>query len=102
MRAMRCWHRLLLAILLSLIPWGARAAGIDELLAQLGTGDFDQKVHAVRELGTLGDPRAIAILKALNDGTLYSTADHKVVIAEESGRGFKLFDPLDHKPLGEA
>jgi len=96
----RC-HRLLLALLLFLAPLRAGAADIEELLAQLGSGGFDAKIAAVRALGALGDPRAVPVLKALGDGALYTTADHRVVIAEASGGAFKIFDPLDHKPLGE-
>jgi len=97
----RCLH-LLIALLLFLAPISAVAAGIEELVAQLGTGDFDAKVEAVRALGALGDARSVGLLKALGDGVLYTTADHKVVIAEARGNTFKIFDPLDHAPLGEA
>ncbi|HUK09546.1 MAG TPA: urea ABC transporter permease subunit UrtB [Stellaceae bacterium] len=99
---MRRCHRLLLALLLFLVPLRAGATDIEELLAQLGSGGFDAKIAAVRALGALGDPRAVPVLKALGDGALYTTADHRVVIAEASGDAFKIFDPLDHKPLGEA
>jgi urea transport system permease protein len=102
MRAMRRCHRLLLALLLFLAPLPAGAAGIEDFLAQLGTGGFDDKIQAVRGLGALGDPRAVPVLKALSEGALYTTQDHRVVIAEPSGSGFNIFDPLDHKALGEA
>jgi urea transport system permease protein len=86
----------LLLALLALL-WGAvpvRAAEIDELVAGLGADDFAAKITAVQGLGALGDPRAVTVLRALADGTLYTTADHRTVIAEPDGDGFKAIDPV--------
>ena len=99
---MRQLRTLLIALLwLCSLPALAGAADLRELVDQLGSDDFNAKIAAVDALGTLGDPHAAIALKALADGTLYTTADHKVVIAEEAGDKFKLFDAVDHSALGE-
>ena len=90
----------LAALILAVIP--AAAADFAELMAKLGADDFATKIEAVEGLGALGDGRAVPVLKALADGTLYTTAEHKLVIAEPAGNAFRLFDPLDHSALGEA
>jgi urea transport system permease protein len=100
MRALRFIAVAFLA-LLALAPLAA-AAELDDLVSQLGLDDFDAKVAAVQSLGRLGDGRAVAVLKALGDGALYTTADHKLVIAEPEGDAFKLFDPITRAALGQA
>jgi urea transport system permease protein len=80
----------------------AAAADFAELVAKLGADDFASKIEAVEALGALGEPGAVPVLKALAEGALYTTAEHKLVIAEPAGGGFRLFDPVDHSPLGEA
>jgi urea transport system permease protein len=82
------------------VPASASAAELKELVDRLGADDFDAKIDAVQALGALGDGRAVAALKALGDGALYTTQEHKVVIAEPAGDGFQLFDPVDHAALG--
>jgi urea transport system permease protein len=99
--------RLLRALILALAALAtlsavAKAAELSELVDQLGADDFSAKIAAVEALGAAGDPRAVTVLKALADGALYTTADHKLVIAAPAGDGFKTFDPVDRAPLGEA
>ncbi len=95
--------RFLVALLAFLVLAPAsRAAELGDLVRQLGSASFEEKEQAIAGLGGLGDGRAIAALKALNDGALYTTADKKLVIAEESGDKFRLFDPITREPLGEA
>jgi urea transport system permease protein len=96
--------RALLLALLALValPSLATAGSFEELVQQLGSDDFDTKVQAVEALGAAGDPRAVSVLRALEDGALYTTAEHKLVVAEAADSGFKIFDPIDHSPLGEA
>jgi urea transport system permease protein len=96
--------RALLLALLALValPSLARAASVEELVEQLASDDFAAKIQAVEALGTAGDARAVGVLKALADGALYTTAEHKLVIAEPGGAGFKIFDPVGRSPLGEA
>lgn len=59
----------LLILALSLLVTPARAQDFDALAAQLG-GGFAQQAEAVERLGALGDPRAIPLLRALNDAAL--------------------------------
>jgi urea transport system permease protein len=94
--------RLLLAVLalLAAIP-AARAEDFQPLVAKLGSDSFSEKEAAAAALGDLGDGRAIRALKALNDGLLYTTSDNRVVIAEQSGDGYKIYDAADGSDLGE-
>ena len=99
---MSCLGRLLLAVLalLAAMP-AARAEDFQSLVAKLGSDSFSEKEAAAAALGDLGDRRAIRALKALNDGLLYTTADNRVVIAEQSGDGYKIYDAADGSDLGE-
>ena len=100
---MRFFRRLLVALMaLAAAASAAAAAELSELVEQLGSDDFSAKIEAVQALGALGDGRAVVALRALGDGALYTTADHKVVIAEPAGDAFKLFDPISRAPLGTA
>jgi urea transport system permease protein len=99
-----CNFRRIFLALVALAAWPvlAGAAELRDLVDQLGADDFGAKIVAVQALGALGDARAVVALKALGDNALYTTADHKVVIAEPAPDGFKIFDPIDHTALGEA
>src|ERR1700730_18496678 len=99
-----CIFRRIFLALVALAAWPvlAGAAELRDLVDQLGADDFAAKIEAVQALGALGDARAVVVLKALGDNALYTTADHKVVIAEPAGDGFKIFDPIDHSELGQA
>src|ERR1700730_5481641 len=99
-----CIFRRIFLALVALAAWPvlAGAAELRDLVDQLGADDFGAKIVAVQALGALGDARAVVALKALGDNALYTTADHKVVIAEPARDGFKIFDPIDHTALGEA
>jgi len=96
----RCVLSALVALLL--LPSLAAAADLKQLVDQLGADDFAAKIQAVQDIGALGDGRAVAVLKALNDGALYATTDHRVVLAQPAGDRFKTFDPVDGASLGEA
>src|SRR5579864_7259515 len=93
---------LLAAITILAMAASARADDLHDLIDRLGAEGFDAKVQTVDALGELGDGRAVAALKALNDGLLYRTADGHVVVAEQAGDTYKLYDPVDHAALGEA
>jgi urea transport system permease protein len=96
--------RRLLLTLIVLLATAASALADDlhNLIDRLGSESFADKEQAVTALGELGDGRAIPALKALSDGLLYRTGDQHAVLVEESGDAYKLFDPVDHAPLGEA
>jgi urea transport system permease protein len=96
--------RYVLSLLVALLflPSLASAADLKQLVDQLGADDFSSKIQAVQDIAALGDSRAVAVLKAVADGSLYVTAGHHVVLAEAEGDHFKTFDPVDHAPLGDA
>ncbi len=80
----------------------AHAAELPELAGRLGTGDFAAELATVEALGALGDGRAVPLLKALAAGALYTTPEHRLVIAEPAGDRLALSDPLDGRALGAA
>ena len=65
------------------LPARAQDAFLDTL-AGLG-GGFGAQAEAAERLGTLGDPRAIAPLRALSDGRLLRRADGTLLIRADSG-----------------
>lgn len=94
------------AILLLLLggPWTAHAVeqGLEDAVSQLADRSFPVKQGALAAIASRGDPRALAVLKALQDGDLYVRSDGgRVVVARKSGAGFRLTDPLTGADLGE-
>jgi urea transport system permease protein len=78
--------RLLLLVVL-LLGAGRDARAQDaflDALAGLG-GNFNAQAEAVERLGALGDPRAIAPLRALGDGRLLRRADGSLLLRSEGG-----------------
>jgi urea transport system permease protein len=71
---------LLLALLAALAP--ARAQEFEALLPGLA-GGFAQQAEAVERLGALGDPRAIPLLRALQEARLLRTPEGGVRVAPE-------------------
>src|SRR5260370_11018844 len=98
----RLRHLLLAAVALLAVLGSARADDLHDLIDRLGAEGFAEKEQAVTAIGELGDGRAVPALKALNGGLLYRTADGHIVLAEQDGGTYKLFDPVDHGALGEA
>jgi urea transport system permease protein len=90
MRVATALRAVLLLLLLALVPLAAWAADLDETLAALASGGFEEREQAVAALGASGDPRAAAILQALDDGALQVTEDKRVLIAKDSA----YLDPL--------
>jgi urea transport system permease protein len=102
-RIMVSLRRLLFAaIALLAMAVSARADELHDFVDRLGAESFADKEQAVAALGELGDGRAVPALKALTDGFLYRATDGHVVVAEQIGDTYKLFDPVDHAALGEA
>ena len=66
--------RNLALVLLTLVALSqnALAAEIADFVNQLSSDDFDAKAQAVTALGASGDPRAVQILRALANGSLYT------------------------------
>ena len=93
--------RALVILGLLLAPLGAHAANLpDADLAKLVTGlagdGFDDKIAAIDGLGTSGDSRAVAILKALADGKLAATGAKQVLV---EGAGGQFTDAVTGAPV---
>ncbi|HEU4582039.1 MAG TPA: urea ABC transporter permease subunit UrtB [Polyangiaceae bacterium] len=52
------------------VPFCARAASLEEALAGMASEDRDRLESAIADLGSLPDPRALAVLQALEAGKL--------------------------------
>jgi len=92
---------LIAGICVTLAP--ASAAGFEEDVAALGGKSFSKILKAVEDLGTSGDPRAEAVLSALQDGDLnVHEPTGKVVIAKKQGSVYLLTDPVEGTGIGEA
>ena len=77
-------------------------AAFAEAVAALNARSFSAKGAAVEKLAGLGDPRAIPVLEALGDGSLYTLkGEDTVVIAERQGRIYTASDPVTGQTLGE-
>ncbi|GGF41190.1 branched-chain amino acid ABC transporter permease [Aliidongia dinghuensis] len=88
---MKVFRALILAVLLLVLPLAVRAAGLPDadlakLVAGLAGDGFDDKIAAIDGLGASGDPRAVAILKALGDGKLAQTENNQVLIESSTGQ----------------
>jgi urea transport system permease protein len=92
-----CLVALILA-LCSALGWGtARAASVADAIAHFTTDDFSETLTGIREVTASGDPRAEAIIRALQDGQLlYSAKEKTVFIKDASG---KLTDAATGKPI---
>ncbi|HJS30815.1 MAG TPA: urea ABC transporter permease subunit UrtB [Alphaproteobacteria bacterium] len=81
----RTWLALLFAVALLVAASersGARADAFSDTVATMASDGFAARIAAVEALGDLGDPRGVAVLRALNDGNLYvRKTDGRVVIA---------------------
>lgn len=97
-----------LAVLLVfvMLPGTSTPAGAEDDLRTkvnaLALGKFNERAKAIDALVATGDPKVVPVLEALGAGDLYfKKSDNQVVIAEKSGGGFKLTDPLTGEALGE-
>jgi len=78
--------RRVLSILLVLtaLAAGQRAYAVDaQLVTQLATGDVAGKVEAIGILVSSGDPAALPLLRALQDGNLAVTPAGQVILSED-------------------
>ncbi|HYZ22636.1 MAG TPA: urea ABC transporter permease subunit UrtB, partial [Rhodopila sp.] len=64
---------------------GAGAARADDDLSGFATGNFNRTREAVEALGTSADPRAAAVISALQNGMLYYTPGGAVLIKGDDG-----------------
>ena len=86
------------AALLLLAPAHAKIDG--DIVRLLATDDSDDKVKAIARLGAMATTESVALLKALRDETVYTTAEGRVLVADADG---KSVDPItdDALPLPE-
>lgn len=89
-----CWLCLVFAT-------AASAQSLEELMAKLPDGDFNERSAAVNAIAATGDPRAAALLEALSEGELQKRASDGAIL-RVTGRGDKAvgFDPLTGAELG--
>jgi urea transport system permease protein len=82
-----CLVALLLAFSYVLGCTVAHTASLDEALAHFTTDDFGETIVGVNEVAASGDPRALIIIRALQDGQLLYSAQKKAVyLKNESGK----------------
>jgi urea transport system permease protein len=90
-------------LLLGVPSAGALAEGpvLDSAVVQLADRSFPVKQEALAQIAASGDPRALAVLRALQDGDLQVRAeDQRVVVAHPAGGSLALSDPLTGADLG--
>src|SRR5689334_6515784 len=63
----------------------APATDFASAIKALDADDYDAKLAAVRFLGKLGDPRALPVLQAMQDGRLMATGEGRLVYADAAG-----------------
>ncbi len=93
----------LLTILTFLFVLPVQAATLEELIAELPNGKFDDRAKVIEQIARTGDPRAVGVLEALSAGDLRQRkkGDKAVVRVEKAGKGFYTYNPLTEEPLGE-
>ncbi len=69
---------------------GAHADSLDNALTHFTAGDFDETNTGIAAVASSGSPRAVTILRALQDGQLMFSAEKKAVYIEDDAS--KLFD----------
>jgi urea transport system permease protein len=75
----------------------AYAASLDEAIAHFTADDFDESIAGVAELAASGSPRAEIIIRALQNGQLMFSAEHKAVYIQDDSS--KLTDATTGQPI---
>src|SRR4051812_386630 len=78
-------------------PQPQNAEDLESLVRDLGGSDSERVLHALEQLGKLGDVKALPALEALSDGRLLFDAQGKAYFKDDSG---KLHDALSGAPVG--
>lgn len=87
----------------SLTDEGAQRFNFADQVTALATGEFEEKAITIAALGASGDERAITILRALLNGSLYvRKEDGRVVTTQEVEDGFQLADAVSGEAMGQA
>ncbi len=80
----------------------ASAQTLEELIAQLPDGSYDDRAKVIAVIAATGDERAIPALSALGDGDLQALkADGRVVRVAKEGRDRIAYDALTGERIGE-
>jgi urea transport system permease protein len=82
---MRRIFLLLFVALLALTPILARADDAADALAAIGSGDYNKMGQGITDLVASGDPRAVAVIEALNNNTLFENDDNVLFIQTPKG-----------------
>jgi urea transport system permease protein len=92
-----CLVVLLLAFSLALGGVTARGATLEDGIAHFTADDFAETLTGINEVAASGNPRALIIIRALQDGQLLYSAEKKVVyVKDDSG---KLTDAASGQPI---
>lgn len=76
--------------------------GFQPAVASLVEKSFKVKQQAINVISASGDPRALALLTAMRDGTLfYRKTDKRIVFADKIAKGFAIVDALTAEDLGQ-
>jgi urea transport system permease protein len=95
-----CLVAFLLAFSCALSVGSTRAAGLAEALAHFTADDFSETSTGINEVAASGDPRALTIIRALQDGRLMFSAERKTVyVKDDSGN---LTDATTGAPISGA
>jgi urea transport system permease protein len=93
-----CLVALLLTCNLALSCASARAESFDEALVHFTADDFNETIEGVNAIAVSGSPRAEIIIRALQDGRLMFSAEHKTVYIKDAS-GDNLTDAGDGQPV---
>ncbi|MFN4101236.1 MAG: urea ABC transporter permease subunit UrtB, partial [Pararhodobacter sp.] len=94
--------RLLTLCLALLLPGLASSQTLEDLVARLPAGNFNDRATVVLQIGQTGDPRAAAVLDALLDGELAQrNADGRIVRVTGGRNNQRATDILTGEALGE-
>jgi urea transport system permease protein len=75
----------------------ARAASLQEALTHFTADDFSETIAGINEVATSGDPRALTVIRALQDGQLLFSAEKKAVYVKDASG--KLTDAATGQPV---
>jgi urea transport system permease protein len=100
---MRIFIQVVLATLFSFtVSLSAHAADLRDLVNALAKGGYSETEAQINAIAATGDPQAVAVLEALNEGEVYSRkSDGAVFIARKSGPNYQLIDPLSGDAVEE-
>lgn len=91
----------LLTLFFLMIALPAKAGTLEDLLARLPAGGYDDRAKVVEDIAATGDARAVPVLEALGGGNLRQIRETgQVVRVEKVKRRYKAFDALTDAEVG--